>query len=86
MDEELFTEEAINRLTEYARIVVDIKTYTMDALKLQMAVIVAEDALDDACQQQREAKAALDDAKAKLQEHLDIIRKTHVTLRKGRHE
>ena len=97
MDEELFTEEAINRLTipegaaprnaeYYETLVVDIETYTNHALKLQMAVVVAEAALDDACQQQREAKAALDDARAKLQEHLDIIRKTHVTLRKGRHE
>ena len=97
MDEELFTEEAINRLTipegasprnseYYESLVVDIETYTNHALKLQMAIVVAEAALDDACQQQREAKAALDDARAKLQEHLDIIRKTHVTLRKGRHE
>ena len=97
MDEELFTEEAINRLTipegasprnseYYESLVVDIETYTNHALKLQRAIIAAEDALDDACQQQREAKAALDDARAKLQEHLDIIRKTHVTLRKGRHE
>ena len=97
MDEELFTEEAINRLTipegasprnseYYESLVVDIETYTNHALKLQMAIVVAEAALDDACQQQREAKAALDDAKAKLQEHLDIVRKTHVTLRGGRHE
>ena len=97
MDEELFTEEAINRLTipegasprnseYYESLVVDIETYTNHALKLQMAVVVAKDALDDACQQQREAKAALDDAKTKLQEHLNIIRKTHVTLRGGRHE
>ena len=104
MDEELFTEETINRLTipegasprnseYYESMVVDIETYTNHALKLQRAIIAAEDALDDACQQrreaeaaQREAKAALDDARAKLQEHLDIIRKTHVTLRKGRHE
>lgn len=83
MDEELFTEEAIKRLTEpegaaprnseyYESMVVDIETYTNHALKLQMAVV--------------EAEAALDDARAKLQEHLDIIRKTHVTLRRGRHE
>ena len=97
MDEELFTEETVARLTipegasprnseYYESLVVDIETYTNHALKLQMAIVVAEAALDDACQQQREAKAALDDARAKLQEHLDIIRKTHVTLRKGRHE
>ena len=97
MDEELFTEETVARLTipegasprnseYYESLVVDIETYTNHALKLQMAIVVAEAALDDACQQQREAKAALDDAKAKLQEHLDIVRKTHVTLRKGRHE
>ena len=97
MDEELFTEEAINRLTipegasprnseYYESLVVDIETYTNHALKLQMAIVEAGAALDDACQQRREAKAALDDARAKLQEHLDIIRKTHVTLRKGRHE
>ena len=97
MDEELFTEETVARLTipegasprnseYYESLVVDIETYTNHALKLQMAIVVAEAALDDACQQQREAKAALDDAKAKLQEHLDIVRKTHVTLRGGRHE
>ena len=97
MDEELFTEEAINRLTEpegaaprnaeyYESLVVDIETYTNHALKLQMAIVVAEAALDDACQQQREAKAALDDARAKLREHLDAVRKTHVTLRGIHHE
>ena len=97
MDEELFTKEAVKRLTElegaspkssecYETMVVDIETYTMQALKLQRAVIAAEDALDDACQQQREAKAALDDARAKLREHLDAIRGTRVTLRKGPHE
>ena len=97
MDEELFTEETIKRLTEpegaaprnaeyYESLVVDIETYTNHALELQMAVVVAEAALDDACQQQREAKAALDDARAKLREHLDSVRKTHVTLRKGPHE
>ena len=97
MDEELFTEETIKRLTipegaspknseYYETLVVDIETYTNHALKLQMAVVAAEDALDDAFQKRREAKAALDDARAKLQEHLNLIRKTHVTLRGGRHE
>ena len=33
-----------------------------------------------------EEEAALDDARAKLREHLDAIRKTQVTLRKGPHE
>ena len=97
MDEELFTEEAINRLTipegasprnseYYESLVVDIETYTNHALKLQMAIVVAEAALDDACQQQREAKAALDDARAKLREHLDAVRETQVTLRGIHHE
>ena len=97
MDEELFTEEAIKRLTEpegaarrnsgyYESLVVDIETYTNHALKLQMAIVEAKAALDDACQQQREAKAALDDARAKFREHLGIVRGTHATLRGGRHE
>lgn len=94
MDEELFGEEVIDRLTipegasprnseHYETLVVDIETYTKHALKLQTAIVAAEDALDDACRQQREAKAALDNARAKLQEHLDLIRNTHVTLRGG---
>lgn len=97
MDEEFFTEETINRLTipegasprnseYYESLVVDIETYTEHALKLQMAVVVAESQLEDACQKQREAETAVDDARAKLREHLNIIRGTHVTLRKGRHE
>ena len=111
MDEELFTEEAIKRLTEpegaaprnpeyYESLVVDIETYTNHALKLQMAVIEAEAALDDARQKHREVESHLNDlamqrredaivvknARAKVQEHLDSVRKTHVTLRKGRHE
>ena len=111
MDEELFTEETINRLTipegasprnaeYYESLVVDIETYTNHALKLQMAIIEAETQLESARQkhreveshlndlakQRREAAIAVKNARAKLQEHLDIIRKTHVTLRKGRHE
>ena len=97
MDEELFTKETIKRLTipegaspknseHYETLVVDIKTYTMQALKLQRAVILAEDALEDACQKQQEAATAVDDARAKLREHLDAVCETHVTLRKGPHE
>ena len=97
MDEELFTEEAINRLTipegasprnseYYESLVVDIETYTNHALKLQRAVIEAESQLEDACQKQREAETAVNDARAKLREHLSLIRGTHVTLRGGRHE
>ena len=109
MDEELFTEEAINRLTEpegasprnaeyYESLVVDIETYTNHALELQMAVIEAASKLAKAkrrhrkadlrlakaSRQRSEADKAEDDARAKLQEYLDIVRKTHVTLRKGR--
>ena len=111
MDEELFTEETIKRLTEpegaaprnseyYETLVVDIETYTNHALKLQMAVIEAETQLENARQKYREVESHLNDlamqrredaivvknARAKLQEHLDSVRKTHVTLRKGRHE
>lgn len=97
MDEEFFTEETVNRLTipegasprnseYYESLVVDIETYTEHALKLQMAVFEAESQLEDACQKQREAETAVDDARAKLREHLNIIRGTHVTLRGGRHE
>ena len=111
MDEEFFTEEAIKRLTEpegaaprnseyYESLVVDIETYTNHALKLQMVIVEAEAALDDARRKHREVESHLNDlamhrreaaiavknAKAKLQEHLDSVRKTHVTLRGGRHE
>ena len=111
MDEELFTEEAIKRLTipegasprnseYYESLVVDIETYTNHALKLQMAVIEAESKLAKAKRRQRkadlrlakaiqqwgEADKAKDDARAKLQEHLDIVRKTHATLRGGHRE
>lgn len=97
MDEELFPEETIKRLTEpegasprnskyYESMVVDIEAYTEHALKLQMAVVVAESQLEDAYQKQREAETAVDDARAKLLEHLNSIRGTHVTLRGGRHE
>ena len=97
MDEELFTEETVKRLTEpegaatrnseyYEILVVDIENYTMQALKLQRAVILAEDALEDACQKRQEAATAVDDARAKLREHLDAVRETHVTLRGGHRE
>ena len=111
MDEELFTEETVARLTipegasprnseYYESLVVDIETYTNHALKLQMAVIEAESKLAKAkrrhrkadlrlakaSQQWSEADRALDDARAMLEKHLNLIRKTHVTLRKGRHE
>ena len=89
MDEELFT-----------TLVVDIETYTNHALKLQMAVIEAESKLAKAKRRHRkadlrlakasrqwsEADKAEDDARAKLQEHLDSVRKTHVTLRGIHHE
>lgn len=78
----------------------DIETYTNHALKLQMAIIEAETQLENARQkhreveshlndlakQRREAATAVKNARAELQEHLDSVRKTHVTLRKGRHE
>ena len=97
MDEELFTEETINRLTEpegaaprnaeyYEALVVDIFTYTEHALKLQLAVVVAESYLEHAKQKRREAATALDDARAKLENHLNTVRGTHVTLRGGLHE
>ena len=111
MDEELFTEETIKRLTEpegaaprnsehYETLVVDIETYTKHALKLQMAIIEADSKLAkatrkhqkasarvrEASKQWDEADAALDDAMDELKKHLDIIRDTHVTLRKVPHE
>ena len=111
MDEELFTEETIKRLTEpegaaprnsehYETLVVDIETYTKHALKLQLAIIEADSKLAkatrkhqkasarvrEASKQWDEAEAALDDAMDEFKKHLDIIRDTHVTLRKGRHE
>ena len=84
----------------YETLVVDIETYTNHALKLQTAVIEAESKLAKAkrrhrkadlrlakaSQQWSEADRALDDARAMLEKHLNLIRKTHVTLRKGRHE
>ena len=111
MDEELFTEEAVNRLTEpegasprnseyYETLVVDIETYTKHALELQMAIVEAETNLENAKRRHRkadsrlvkasrqwsEADRALDDARAKLKEHLELVRKTHVTLRGTRYE
>ena len=84
----------------YESLVVDIETYTEHALKLQMAIIEAETQLEstrqkhreveshlnDLAKQRREAATAVKSARAKLQEHLDLVRKTHVTLRGGRHE
>ena len=111
MDEELFTEETVARLTipegasprnseYYESLVVDIETYTNHALELQMAVIEAESKLAKAKRRHRkadlrlakasrqwsEADKAEDDARAKLREHLDSVRKTHVTLRGIHHE
>ena len=111
MDEELFTEEAIKRLTEpegaaprnseyYKALVVDIETYTEHALKLQLAVVEAESNLAKAKRRHRkadlrlakaskqwsEADKAEDDARAKLEKHLNVVRRTHVTLRGGCHE
>ena len=111
MDEELFTEEAIKRLTEpegdaprspeyNQTLVVDIETYTEHALKLQLAVVEAESNLAKAKRRHRkadlrlakaskqwsEADKAEDDARAKLEKHLGIVRGTHVTLRGGPHE
>ena len=111
MDEELFTEETIKRLTEpegaaprnseYDKtLVVDIETYTKHALGLQLAIVEAETNLANAKQKHREAEARVQDAslqwlkaattlhaaRVKLEKHLNIIRKSHVTLRGGPHE
>ena len=111
MDEELFTKEAIKRLTKpevlvprnpehYETTVMDIFAYTEHALKLQLAIVVAESHLEhakqkhqeagallqDARQKRCEAATAVDDAKAKLENHLNAVRGTHVTLRGGLHE
>ena len=111
MDEELFTEETIKRLTEpegaaprnsehYETLVLDIETYTKHALKLQLAIIEADSKLAKATRKHQkasarvreaskewdEANAALDDAMDEFKKHLDIIRDTHVTLRKVPHE
>ena len=42
--------------------------------------------LKDLLEKRRKAATAVDDARAKLEKHLNIIRKTHVTLRGGCHE
>ena len=111
VDEELFTEETIKRLTEpegaaprnsehYETLVLDIETYTKHALKLQLAIIEADSKLAKATRKHQkasarvreaskewdEAEAALDDAMDEFKKRLDIIRDTHVTLRKGPHE
>ena len=84
----------------YETLVLDIETYTKHALKLQMAIIEADSKLAKATRKHQkasarvreaskewdEAEAALDDAMDEFKKHLDIIRNTHVTLRKGSHE
>ena len=84
----------------YETLVVDIETYTKHALKLQMAIIEADSKLAKATRKHQkasarvreaskewdEADAALDNAMEEFKKHLDIIRDTHVTLRKGPHE
>ena len=95
MDEELFTEETVKRLTEpegaaprnskyYNALVVDIETYTEHALGLQLAIIAAESQLENASQKLRKAATAVDDARDRLEKHLNTIRETYVTLRGGR--
>ena len=72
MDEELFTEETIKRLTEpegaaprnseyYKSMVVDIETYTEHALKLQLAIVEAESQLENARQKHLEVVSHLKD-------------------------
>ena len=84
----------------YKALVEDIETYTEHALKLQLAMIRAESQLENAkrrhrkadsriakaSQQWAEADRAVDEARAKLEKHLGIVRKTYVTLRGGPHE
>ena len=84
----------------YTSMVVDIETYTEHALKLQLAIVEAESQLENARQKhlevvshlkdllekRRKAATAVDDARVKLEEHLNVVRKTHVTLRGGSHE
>lgn len=111
MDEELFTEETIKRLTEpegaaprnseyYESLVVDIEAYTRQALALRTIVANAESNLDkardalkaakgllDAARKDwSEAEAALDYATTNLQNHLNAVRGTRVTLRGVHHE
>ena len=101
MDEVIFDEETIKRLTEPEGAATrDIETYTKHALKLQLAIAAAESQLEnakkkhrkaaerlkDASQQWAEADKALDEARAKLDNHLDAVREKYATLRGGHRE
>ena len=94
-------EGAAPRNSEYYKsLVVDIESYTKHALKLQLAIIEAESQLENARQKhlevvshlkdllekRRKAATAVDDARVKLEEHLNVVRETYVTLRGGCHE
>ena len=93
MDEELFTEEAIKRLTEpegadprnsehYTSMVVDIETYTEHALQLQLAIVEAESQLENAEQKHREAAANVYDARMKRREAATVLSDARAKLEK----
>ena len=42
--------------------------------------------LEDLLEKRRKAATAVDDARVKLEEHLNVVRETYVTLRGGCHE